>query len=655
MKGLNMNKAIRDPKYKYLYALAQSYPNISSAAAEIISLNARRSLPKITEYFFSDLHGEHESFLYLLRSASGMIKVKIDDIFSMSVSANEREALAELIYYPESYIKSLSDNGMLNDEWRQITLYRMIHVCKKVSAKYTRSEVREKMPVSFGYVLDELLNVTDDINRDFYYEEIIRSVISTGIADDFIVELAAVIRSLAIGKLHIIGDVYDRGPRADKIMNELVSIKDIDFEWGNHDVSWMGAAAGNPVLIANVIRIALGYNSFDVLEDGYGLNLRPLSVFAADTYADDDCSLFMPKTLDDVKYDVIDKSLTAKMHKAITVIQLKLEGALIARHPEYMMDDRSVFKEVDFESGSVVLGGTKYELLDKQFPTVDPSDPLKLTEDEAELMGVLVNSFRHSRLLNEHIKFLYSHGSMYKICNGNLLYHGCIPMNDDGSFREVVTPSGSSTGKELLDLIDGVVRRAYYAEYGSTEQTEASDFMWFLWCSKDSPLFGKRRLAFFERAFIGSSVPEAKETYDPYFTLSHIEDVAKRILNEFGLDGERGHIINGHVPVNQKDGESPVKANGRLFVIDGGISKAYRPKTGIAGYTLIYDSHSLQLAEHFPSDGGLYKTPKIRIVEKLDTRCNIADTEAGIELEARAEDLMELIRAYTGGLIAERI
>lgn len=642
-------------KDKYLHALSESYPSISAAAAEIISLNARRSLPKITEYFFSDLHGEHESFLYLLHSASGMIKVKIDDIFSMSVSSTEREALAELIYYPEKFMKRLAERNSLTDEWRQITIYRMILVCKKVSAKYTRSDVRGKMPDSFGYVLDELLNVTDDINRDFYYQEIIRSVISTGIADDFIVELAAVIRSLAIGRLHIIGDVFDRGPRADKIMNELTAMKDIDFEWGNHDVSWMGAAAGNPALIANVIRIALGYNGFDVLEDGYGLNLRPLSVFAAEAYADDDCALFMPKTLDDVKYDVVDKRLTAKMHKAITVIQLKLEGELIKRHPEYNMDDRAVFETVDFKNGCVTLGGNTYKLLDSRFPTVDPADPLKLTDGEAELMGVLVNSFRHSRLLNEHVRFLYSRGSMYKVCNGNVLFHGCIPMTENGQFRTVETPAGTASGKELLDLIDGVARRAYYSPFGSDEQKCACDFMWFLWCSKDSPLFGKCRLAFFERTFIGSSIPEAKELYDPYYTFSHTEDICRNVLSEFGLDAERGHIINGHVPVNQKGGESPVKAGGRLFVIDGGISKAYRAKTGIAGYTLIFDSHSLQIAEHFPSEGGLYKTPIIHIVEKLDSRCNISDTETGRELESKAADLMELIRAYRRGEIPERV
>jgi len=639
---------------KYLLALSETYPNIRSAAAEVITLNAKRSLPKATEYFFSDIHGEHESFLYMLRSASGMIKFKIDEVFSMSVSQTDREELAQLIYYPEKYIKSLAKNGKLNDEWRWLTIYRMILVCKAVSAKYTRLAVRKKMPESFGYVLNELLNVTDDINKDFYYEEIIRTVIDTGIADDFITELAFLIRSLTVGRLHIIGDVFDRGPRADKIMNELTKQKHIDFQWGNHDVSWMGAVSGNLALIANVIRIALGYNSLDVLEDGYGLNLRPLSVFAAETYEDDDCSLFMPKTLDDVKYDVIDKSLTAKMHKAITVIQLKLEGAIIRRHPEYGMEGRDLINKIDFESGCVNLGENTYRLLDTNFPTVDPSDPTKLTASEEELMKVLKNSFSHSRLLNEHIRFMFTRGSMYKVCNGNVLYHGCIPMNSDGVFREVYTPDGYASGKELLDKIDRVIRRAYFESSDSDTKIEATDYVWYLWGGKDSPLFGKDKMAYFERTFIGSNIPESKETYAPYYTLSHNVEICEKILSEFGLDREKGHIVNGHVPVNQKEGESPVKANGRLFVIDGGISKAYRVKTGIAGYTLIYDSHSLQLAEHKSSDDGVYKTPDIRIVEKLSRRFNVSDTDQGAELYEKAEDLKKLIKAYRSGEINEK-
>lgn len=639
---------------KYLLALSETYPNIRSAAAEVIALNAKRSLPKATEYFFSDLHGEHESFLYMLRSASGMIKFKIDDIFSMSVSQQDREELAQLIYYPEKYIKNLEKNNRLTDEWRWLTVYRLILVCKSVSAKYTRYAVRSRMPESFGYVLNELLNVTDDVNKDFYYEEIIRTVIDTGIADDFIIELSFLIRTLTVGRLHIIGDVFDRGPRADKIMNELVKQTHIDFQWGNHDVSWMGAASGNLALVANVIRIALSYNSLDVLEDGYGLNLRPLSIFAADTYADDDCTLFMPKTLDDIKYDVIDKSLTAKMHKAISIIQLKLESAIIARHPEYDMSDRDLLSKVDFENGCIDLNGKIYKLLDSNFPTVDPDDPTKLSDSEAELMGVLNNSFRHSRLLNEHIKFMFTRGGMYKICNGNVLYHGCIPMNEDGSFRTVFTPDGEAHGKELLDKIEKVIRRAYFAPKDTAEKETSSDYIWYLWGGKDSPLFGKDKMAFFERTFIGSSIPEAKEIFDPYYTLSQNIDICKKLLAEFGLDPENGHIINGHVPVNQKEGESPVKAGGRLFVIDGGISKAYRVKTGIAGYTLIYDSHSLQLAEHKPGENGVYKTPDIRIVEKLSRRFNVSDTDRGTELFEKAEDLKKLICAYRNGKILEK-
>lgn len=590
----------------------------------------------------------------MLRSASGTVKLKIDDIFQRSLSTAEREALADLIYFPERVLKELARDGHLDNEWRRLALYRMIPVCKSVSAKYTRAEVRSRMPESFGYVLDELLNVTDDINRDFYYEKIVDTVVETGIADDFILEMASLIRSLTVGHLHIIGDVFDRGPRADLIMNELTALKNIDFQWGNHDVSWMGAASGNPALIANVIRIALGYNSLDVLEDGYGLNLRPLSVFAADVYASDDCSMFMPKTLDDVKFDTIDRELTAKMHKAIAIIQLKLEGDLIRRHPEYRMDDRRVFEKVDFRRGVVKLGDAEYKLTDCNFPTVDPDDPLRMTDEENELVRVLMSSFHHSRLLNEHVRFLYSHGSMYKVCNGNVLYHGCIPMNEDGTFRTCMTPLGEASGKELLDRIERVIRRAYFSPFGSEEQSQACDYMWYLWCGKDSPLFGKSRLAFFERTFTEGSMPESKEVYNSYYSLGNSEEICGMILSEFGLDPERGHIINGHVPVHQSEGESPVKAGGRLFVIDGGISKAYRVKTGIAGYTLIYDSHSLQLAEHLPASDGVCRSPEIRVVERLSRRFNVSDTDMGAQMRELAADLTRLIDAYRNGDIAEK-
>lgn len=642
----------------FLELLSRNYPTIESAASEVINLCAERSLPKGTEYFFSDLHGEYESFLRLIRSASGMIKSKIDLIFEKSISSAERSRLALLIYYPEEEIKKLRLAHALTDEWCSIVIYRLILVCESVSAKYTRAEVRSKMPHSFAYILDELLNVTDDINREYYYSEIISSILETGIAEDFIIAVCSLIRSLTINRLHIIGDIFDRGPRADKIMDELMTFSHIDIQWGNHDISWMGAASGNSALIANVIRIALSYNSFDVLEDGYGLNLRPLSVFASEVYRDDPCTNFYPHTLDDVVYDSIEHSLTAKMHKAIAVIQLKLEGDLIRRHPEYHMESRQMFESVDFRRGVIEINGKTYELRDKNFPTVDPDDPLKLSHEENELIRILSSSFHHSQKLNQHIKFLYSHGNMYKTINGNLLYHGCIPLNDNGTFRDIALPFRDCEGKlyhgrELLDRIGKAVRVAYFGQYGSDEQKEASDYMWYLWCGADSPLYGKDKMAFFERTLIGKDAAElCSEHYEPYYKHTNNADVCEMILEEFGIDKKHGHIINGHVPVLRSDGESPIKAGGKLFVIDGGISKAYRVKTGIAGYTLIYDSHSLRLAEHKPYDGeDANITPKVSVVEKMEKRVNIADIDYGEELATRINDLRRLLEAYRNGSI----
>jgi len=646
---------------RYLRLLARDYPNAEAVASEMINLSAERSLPKGTEYFFSDLHGEYESFSRLLRSASGMIRSKIDLIFDKSISSDDRERLALLIYYPEQEIKRLSQSGELTDEWFRISIYRLILVCESVSAKYTRSHVRAKMPKSFGFILDELLNVTDDINKDFYYDEIINTIISTGIAEEFIISSCELIRTLTVDQLHIIGDIFDRGPRADKIMNELIRFDHIDIQWGNHDISWMGAASGNTALIANVIRIALGYNSFDVLEDGYGLNLRPLSVFASEVYRNDPCEHFYPHTLDEIMYDNIDLSLTAKMHKAIAVIQLKLEGQLMRAHPEYCMESRRLFERTDFKSGTVTINGQVYNLCDRSFPTVDPDDPLRLTPEEAELVRILQMSFHHSTVLNAHIKFLYARGSMYKTCNGNLLYHGCIPMMEDGEFCRIKLPFAGEEnreyyGKALLDRIAVEVNRAYFAPYGTPEQKEASDYMWYLWCGADSPLYGKDKMAFFERTLLEKTGNggEFKEIYAPYYRVHDKAEVCEKILREFGLDGKRGHIINGHVPVQLKDGESPIKADGRLFVIDGGISKAYRSKTGIAGYTLIYDSHSLRIAEHKPYDAKTNDiTPKVKVVEKMERRVNIADTDYGEELEIRIKELRALLEAYRSGDIIE--
>lgn len=637
---------------KYLTLLAKEFPTIDSAVSEIVNLSAIRSLPKGTEYFFSDIHGEYEAFLHMLKSASGMIKNKIDITLGKTVSSAEREALAYLIYYPDKQLKNLRIQGGLSDEWRRLTIYRLILVCEAVSAKYTRSRVRKRIPRDMVYILDELLNVTDDVVKEYYYDEIITTILDTGIADRFIKSICELIQSLAIDKLHIIGDIYDRGPRADIILDELMKMHDVDIQWGNHDISWMGAASGNRALIANVIRISMRYNNFDVLEDGYGLNLRALAVFAGEFYKDDDCTQFMPHTLDDNIYDPVDSKLVAKMHKAITVIQLKLEGQLIERHPEWDMDRRDIFRMVDFDRGTVTINGREYQLLDRNFPTVNHDDPLSLTDAENELMSVLENSFMHSERLNSHMRFLYSKGSMYKTINGNLLFHGCIPLDENGRLQSANIAGREYSGKALLDKLDEIANKAYFMQAGE-EKDYAVDYMWYLWSGACSPLYGKDKMAFFERYFLEDKELQ-RENYNAYYHFSEQAEVCGRILEIFGLDPERGHIINGHVPVKIKNGERPVKAGGRLFVIDGGISKAYQKATGIAGYTLIYDSHSLNLAEHKPFiPGESEHTPVIHLVEKLERRANISDTDKGAELLEQINDLRMLLSAYRSGEIKE--
>lgn len=637
---------------KFLSLLAKKFPTIDSAASEIVNLSAIRSLPKGTEYFFSDLHGEYEAFLHMLKSASGMIKIKIDLTLGKTVSRSEREALAYLIYYPDKQLRKMQQEGVLSDEWRRLTIYRLILVCEAVSAKYTRSRVRKRIPKDMVYILDELLNVTDDVVKEYYYNEIITTILDTGIADRFIKSLCELIQSLAIDKLHIIGDIYDRGPRADIIMDELMKMHDVDIQWGNHDISWMGAASGNLALIANVIRISMRYNNFDVLEDGYGLNLRALAVFAGETYKDDDCRLFMPHTLDDNIYDPVDSKLVAKMHKAITIIQLKLEGQLIRRHPEWDMDKRDIFSIVDFSKCTVKLYGREYKLLDQNFPTVYHNDPLLLTPGENELMKVLANSFMHSERLNSHIRFLYSHGSMYKTINGNLLFHGCIPLDEKGQLQSIDITGEHYSGKAMLDKLDETANKAYFMQ-PCEEKDCAADYMWYLWCGANSPLYGKDKMAFFERYFLDNKELH-QENYNAYYKFSEQAEVCGKILEMFGLDPRHSHIINGHVPVKIKNGESPVKANGRLFLIDGGISKAYQKATGIAGYTLIYDSHSLNLAEHKSFIAGESEhTPDIHLVEKLHRRANISDIDKGDELLSQINDLRDLLNAYYSGDIKE--
>lgn len=639
---------------KYLKLLAKKYPTIGSVASEMVNLSAIRSLPKGTEYFFSDLHGEHEAFLHMLKSASGIIKKKIDLVFGKTVSNAEREALASLIYYPKKEIKALSRKNMITDEWKKLTIYRLILVCESVSAKYTRSRVRKRVSKDLVYILDELLNVTDDVNKDFYYDEIINTIIDTELDEKFIISLCSLIQSLAIDKLHIIGDIYDRGPRADIIMDKLMSMHDVDIQWGNHDISWMGAASGNLALIANVIRISMRYNNFDVLEDGYGLNLRALAVFAAEAYKEDECKLYYPNTLDDNIYDPVDVKLVAKMHKAIAVIQFKLEGQLMRKYPEWEMQQRCLFEKIDFFDNTIEINGKIYKLKDDFFPTVDRNNPLTLSSGEEELMIVLANSFLHSEKLHKHMKFLFAKGSMYNVCNSNLLFHGCIPMDEKGELQNVNINGTSYSGKKLLDKLDEMVNRAYFSHSNTMEKEYACDFMWYLWCGPKSPLYGKDKMAFFESYYIDDDEMHT-EKYNDYYVFSHDVAVCDRILNLFGIDEKKGHIINGHVPVKIKNGESPVKADGKLFVIDGGISKAYQKATGIAGYTLIYDSHSLSLAEHKPFvPGESNQTPKIQLVEKLESRANISDTDKGEEILERIGDLKELLKAYKSGSIKEQ-
>ena len=640
---------------KYLELLAKEYPTAEAVSTEIINLSAIRSLPKGTEYFFSDLHGEYEAFLHLLKSASGMIRSKIDMIFGKTLNTSAREELASLIYYPEQRMKLLRADGELDDEWRKLTIYRLIQVCEAVSAKYTRSRVRKRMPQEFSYVLDELLNVTEDINKDFYYEEIIHSILDTGIADSFITALCYLIQSLSIDQLHIIGDIFDRGPRADIILDELIRFENVDIQWGNHDISWMGAASGNRALMANVVRIATSYNSFDQLEDGYEINLRALSEFAGRVYQEDPCTYFAPHTLDRNKYDPVGLNLAAKMHKAIAVIQFKLEGQLLARHPEYNLTRHIGLNNVNFQDMTVDIEGKSYPMRDTYLPTIDPKDPCKLTQEEAALMDVLAASFQHSEKLQKHIKFLYSHGSMYRTYNNNLMYHGCIPMDEKGNFRSYTFTEGSYSGKAMLDYINKIASRAYYGGCSKEKRQCAIDFMWYLWCGQDSPLDEKDQMTPEEHRYIEDKTTY-KETYDPYYRLNNQVEICDKILREFGLDPTHGHIINGHVPVKKIDGDSPIKAGGKLFVIDGGISKAYQSRTGIAGYTLIYDSHSLRLAEHRPFHRGEQEnTPDVQVVERMPQRVNIADTDNGKAIAEEIQDLRELLKAYRGGMIQEGV
>lgn len=639
----------------YLQLLAREYPNIQDVSAEIINLSAICQLPKGTEYFFSDIHGEADAFEYLLGTASGAIQGKIEALFQNSLPEHERLLLSELIYRPRHTLRQRTKQPG-SEEWCRVTIFRLVQVCKTVASKYTRSKVRKKMPKQYAYVMDELLHADTEENKEQYYTAIIDAIVGTGTAVDFIEELCHLIRRCAINQLHIIGDIYDRGPHADLVMEELANYTDVDIQWGNHDIQWMGAAAGSQVCVAGVVRLAIRYSNFDLLEDSYGINLRPLSMFAAEVYRDDPCTLFRTKALDENLYDSIDEDLAAKMHKAISIIQFKLEGQLYARRPEYDMADRDMLSQVDFAAGEVTIGGKTYPMRDTLFPTVDPADPLCLTDGEAELVKTLTRCFTHDPLLKKHIHYLYNHGNLYKIANGNLLYHGCIPMNDAGGLRKVNFFGQRLHGRRYLDAIETRIRDAYYAPHGSEKREKARDLMWYLWCGPHSPIFGKNKMTTFERYFVADKATH-KEVSDPYYRHVNQREACEKILREFGLDPETSRIVNGHVPVRMAAGESPVKGGGLLFVIDGGISKAYHSRTGIGGYTLLSNSHSLSLAEHRPfaevCEDAFCKGPKVHVVERFQQRVQVKDTDTGVKLQKSIEELTELLAAYRDGTIRE--
>jgi len=645
---------------KYLSLLAKRYPTVQSASSEIINLRAILHLPKGTEHFLSDLHGEYESFIHILHNASGVIRRKINRLYETSMTEKQRRELATLIYYPERKLSLLQSEAGDLDEWYRVTLYRLVEVCRVVGSKYTRSKVRKALPPDFEYIIDELLHSDDDDkDKHDYYRCIIEAILQTGRADAFIVAISKTIQRLAIDRLHIIGDIYDRGPGAHIILDELCSYHQVDIQWGNHDIVWMGAAAGNPVCALNAVCLCAKYNNFDILEEGYGVSLRRLSAFAQEMYGGDPCLPFMPKLTGEAKASDAQLRDAARMHKAAAVIMFKQEHALIARHPEYRMDDRLVLGTLDLRAGTVRSGGKTWALRDTFFPTVSPDAPWALTQDEQRIADGLCRSFARSERLRKHARFLFSHGGMALKTNGNLLYHGCIPMEEDGSFSVIELDGQSCAGKSYIEYCDRTVRNGYFAPEHSPERRAGQDFFWYLWCCPRSPLFGKTHMATFERYFIEDAAAW-EEGKNPYYALLETEDTARAILLNFGLDPDSSHIINGHVPVKVKKGESPIKAGGRLLVIDGGLSRPYQPTTGIAGYTLLFSSHEMMLVSHEPfqtaslavSEGlDIRSTPVM--VERMPRRLLVGDTDNGRELTGQIADLQDLVKAYRQGLIRE--
>ncbi len=647
---------------RYLTLLAQSFPTVAEASTEIINLQAILNLPKGTEHFLADLHGEYEAFQHVLKNASGNIKRKVNEIFGTTLREAEKRELCTLIYYPEQKLELVKESETDINDWYHITIHQLVSVCRDVSSKYTRSKVRKSLPTDFKYIIQELLHErVDDSNKAAYVNGIIETIISTGRADDFVVAICNVIQRLAIDQLHILGDIYDRGPGAHVIMDTMERYHSWDIQWGNHDMLWMGAAAGNVACICNVIRLSLRYANLTTLEEGYGINLVPLATFAMETYGDTACKEFVPKSSgESMKLDEKTMRLTALMHKAIAVIQFKVEAQLFEKHPHWQMTDRAVLRHIDYTRGVVTLDGKEYQLTSNEFPTIDPNNPLELTPEEKMLTKRLRHSFKVSEKLQRHVRLLLQHGCMYAIYNNNLLFHASVPLNDDATLKEVeVFPGQTLSGRKLLHKIGMLVRTAYQKDAEPEEREYAIDYFLYLWCGPDSPLFDKSKMATFERYFIAEKETH-KEKKGNYFTLRDNEAVVDSILDAFGVKGENRHIINGHVPVHVANGENPIKANGKLMVIDGGFSEAYHKETGIAGYTLVYHSRGFQLVQHEPFTSAMdaIRTGRdikstTQIIEMSSHRMLVADTDKGVELNKQVADLEELLYAYRHGIIKE--
>ena len=646
---------------KYLKELAVRYPNVAAASTEIINLQAILHLPKGTEHYVSDVHGEYEKFSHIIRNGSGAIRSRIEDEFGNTLTTKQKKNLASVIYYPEQKMdlmeEELPKNFLL--EWQHDTMVRLVHVARSVGNKYTRSKVRKAMSPEFAYVMEELMVEHRRADKKRYVEQILETIIMTGRVRQFIAAMAHLIQDLTIDHLHVIGDIYDRGSGPHRIMDCIMKTANVDIQWGNHDILWMGAASGHRACICNVVRICARYNNLDVLENGYGINLIPLARFALECYKDDECELFHASGEVD-ESNIREEELNKKMHKAIAIIQFKLEGQVIKRRPEFNMDKRLLLDKIDYEEGTIMIEGKKYELLDKSFPTIDPNNPYELSEAEEALMNRLCMNFLNCDKLQEHIRFLFNKGGLYLCYNSNLLYHGCVPLDEKGNFRKVKIGSKQYSGKELYDVLEYYARKGYYEQDNREEHEYGKDIMWYIWSNENSPVYGKEKMATFERYFIADKEVQI-ERKDHYYRLIEREDVVNNILKEFGVDIEKGHIINGHMPVHVKEGESPVKCNGKVMIIDGGFSKAYRGTTGIAGYTLIYNSRGLRLVSHetftstedvIEKEIDVHSDTVIREVSAQRER--VIDTETGRQLKEQISDLEKLLHAYRTGQILEK-